>query len=451
MQKRAFLSPIINPLVVTAIRLLLPFAKNKMLGGLSVHIADEDLEKLRAYQGKRMLLLPNHPNGDEPLVLFDVSRRLNEVFNFVAAREVFDWEHGFRGWVLRRCGAYSVIRGAADRESFMMTKKILMQGLNRLVIFIEGEISRGNETLIPFEAGVIQLAFWAQEGLAKEYSKSQKKQAAQTLKSSSPSEQYANSQNDYPEIYLAPIAIKYFYAPGSETAIEQSLQGLELAVGLEPPPSKDFAGVDESSWKLQSENWKQRIRLVGDAVLKVQEEIHKIEAFPETSVTERVHAIKNRMLKKMELFLDLKSDPNAQTLNRLREVRNTMDHLIHSYENPEELNAYQKRMIEHLRTALSEFYTDLDRVIYFLTYDEAYLQEKQTPERFIDMLRRLEREVLGASKLSHPRTAVVKVGEIINLKDNFGDYEADKKKFVKSLANQLEVDMEQLLANTNRP
>lgn len=419
--------PIVNPLVVGFIRAIFPLGMRTLLGGLSVQISDEDLGKLRAYQGKRMLLLPNHPNGEEPFVLFEVFKRLDEIFNVVAAREVFDWEHGFRGWILRRVGAYSVIRGTADRESFMMSKKILMEGRNRLIIFIEGEISRGNETLIPFEPGVLQLAFWAQEGLAKDAAKAARDHAGDAE---------PEAALDYPPIYTAPIAIKYFYVPGSESAIQASLQALEKAVGI----------VTSNTTTPY-----ERIRAIGEKVLKVQEDLHQVVALPGVSLTERVDVIKNRMLKKMELFLGLKPDPQASTLSRLREIRNTMDHLIHIYDDPAELTDYEKRMIDHFRKALSEFYQDLERVVYFLTYDEAYLQESQTSERFIDVIRRLEREVFGDARLTYPRVAVVKVGDVINLKEQFPAYEADKKGYVKRMAAELEENMRLLLVSMQRP
>lgn len=411
--KRTFLPPLINPFVVGVLWALFPLLLR--WGGLSVKVDAENLKKLKQYKGKRMLLLPNHPTGEEPVVLFEIFRWMREVVNFVAAREVFDWEHGFRGWVLRRVGAYSIIRGTADRESFMTSKKILTEGLHRLIIFIEGEISRGTDTLIPFESGVIQLAFWAQESLMKEATKAQKK---------------GDEEQSAPPIYLAPLAIKYFYRPGSETQQEIALTNLEQAVGIPTEPGKSTY---------------QRVRDIGLKVLEVQEALHNLVPLTDVPLTQRVEAIKHRMLKKMELFLDLKPAPDATTLNRLREIRNTMDHLIHSYENPEELTDYEKRMVEHLRVALSEFYADLDRVVYFLTYNENYLLENQTPERFIDAIRRLEREVYGKPKLTYRRVAHVKVGDPINLQEKFPEYEQDKKGYAKSMANALEENMRLML------
>jgi 1-acyl-sn-glycerol-3-phosphate acyltransferase len=416
MARRAFLSPIRNPLIIWLFRLCFPWMKRRFFGGLTVHIDPQDLETLRQYQGKRMLLLPNHPTGDEPAVIFDVGMRFNEVFAFVAAREVFDLEWGFRGWVLRRMGTYSVIRGSADRESFLTTKNILMEGKHRLVIFIEGEISRENDTLIPFEPGVLQLAYWAQEALAKEAKKT--------------------GLEDFPPIFTAPIAIKYFYQPGIETEIERSLQGLEKAMGLSPTPHSGHY---------------ERLRAIGEAVLKIQEDIHQMISLPGTTLTQRIEAVKNRMLKKMELFLDLKPEPGLSLIERMREIRNTMDRLIHTYDEPTTWTAYQKRMVEHFRLSLREFYQDLERVSCFLTYDEAYLRENQSPERLAEMLMRLEREVFGKSRLKHPRVAIVKLGKIVNLKEHFPTYEADRKGFIQRLAHQMENDMMHLLATIHKP
>lgn len=417
MKKRAFLSPQINPLVVATVRALMPLMKRTLFGGLELWLEERSMETLRRYKGERMLLLPNHPTGEEPQVLFDIATRLDEVFNFVAAREVFDWERGFRGWVLRRVGVYSVIRGAADRESFMMSKKILMEGLNRLVIFIEGEISRGNDTLIPFEPGVIQLAYWAQEALAKEAKKK-------------------GQDGEYPPVYVAPVAIRYYFKPGAETAIEQGLQNLEKAVGVQPE-----AGDDPY----------RRIRRIGEKILTVLEQENHLVAVPETTLTERVEAIKNRLLKKMEVFLELKPDPLASTLDRLREIRNTMDKMIHTYDDPGEMTPYERRIAEHMRLALQEFYEDLDRVVYFVTYNESYLKDHPSNERLIEAIRRLEKEVFGLARLTYPRVATVEVGDVISLKDHFAEYEADKKGHVKDLAARLEHDMEAMLARMQRP
>lgn len=438
--RRAFFSPKMNPLVLGVVRVLMPGLLKYLYGGLSVHIEPSELEKLRPYRGQRMLLLPNHPTGEEPAVLFRLSQYLKEAFYYVAARELFDCERGFRGWVMRRIGTYSVIRGATDRESFLTTKQILMAGKHRLVIFIEGEISRENDTLIPFEPGVLQLALWAQDTLAREAEqepalKKHRLRAWQPGRAM-PGEPDHPDEAVFPPIYLAPVAIKYVYRPGVEVAIDQALRQLEQTVGLTPPAQADRLA---------------RVRALGEQILTVQERMHQMVAVPGTSLNERVDAMKSRILKKMELFLDLRPDPDASTLSRIRDIRNTMDRVIHAYEDsPPTRSLYEQRVLDSFRSALREFYQDLDRVVHFLTYDESYLQANPSPERYVEMLRRLEREVYGVSRLTYPRQAVVQVGHVINLKSCFKAYEADKRGFPRQLAQQLEDDMARMLSGLAR-
>ena len=54
-----------------------------------------------------------------------------------------------------------------DRQSFATTRQILVEGKRWLVVFPEGEAVGQNSIVIPFQPGVIQLAFKAYEEAAK--------------------------------------------------------------------------------------------------------------------------------------------------------------------------------------------------------------------------------------------------------------------------------------------
>ena len=86
------------------------------------------LQRFHAADGMRAMICPNHSNRHDPQVMFALSRYAGEDFNFVAAREVFDWDQGMNGWWLQHLGCYSVVRGASDRESFKTSKRILVEG-----------------------------------------------------------------------------------------------------------------------------------------------------------------------------------------------------------------------------------------------------------------------------------------------------------------------------------
>ena len=68
---------------------------------------------------------------------------------------------------MTRLGAYSIVRGAVDRDSFRLTRETLTKGEQKLVIFGEGEISHQNETIMPFESGIAQFGFWALNDMEK--------------------------------------------------------------------------------------------------------------------------------------------------------------------------------------------------------------------------------------------------------------------------------------------
>src|SRR6185295_10298825 len=110
---------------------------------------------------KRTIICPNHPSHSDPESMFAFSAITGEDFNFLAAREIFDYNNGWNGWVIQHLGVYSVVRGACDRESFKTTKSLLVSGKKKLVIFPEGEISNQNDTLMTLESGVAQMGFWA--------------------------------------------------------------------------------------------------------------------------------------------------------------------------------------------------------------------------------------------------------------------------------------------------
>ncbi|MFN8551670.1 MAG: lysophospholipid acyltransferase family protein [Candidatus Obscuribacterales bacterium] len=198
-----FRPPLDSPPLIALVNLTLPLYMKFGLCDTKVQLAPGALERFKSYKGKRALICPNHSNRHDPQVMFEFSRLAGETFNYVAAREVFDWQNGFNGWWLQHLGCYSVVRGAADRESFKMTKKILTEGKNKLVLFPEGEISRQNDTLMPLESGAAQLTFWAVEELAKHA-------AGAALE----------------PVYLMPIAIKYTYPKNIENGLKITLSAL---------------------------------------------------------------------------------------------------------------------------------------------------------------------------------------------------------------------------------
>ena len=193
----AALSPRVRGFFCRTLPLVLP-----RLGVVSVDYQAHDLERLRALKNERVLLVPNHPTNIEPALLFDLSCRVDQAFHFLACREAFEPLWGMWGQVIRRVGAFSVVRGTTDRASLRAMRELLARPDAKLVAFPEGEVYSQNDTLLPFNTGVFQIAFWALEDAHK---------AADAAVAAPPS------------LYVLPIAIKYRFTRDMGPAIRAAL------------------------------------------------------------------------------------------------------------------------------------------------------------------------------------------------------------------------------------
>ena len=137
-----FKPPLDWPFLLWWSKINFPLYMKLTLGDTTIKIEKGALERFHKLKGRRAMICPNHSNRHDPQVMFSFSREAEEYFNFVAAREVFEYDHGVNGWWLQHAGCYSVVRGAADRESFKTTRRLLVEGKKKLVLFPEGEISR---------------------------------------------------------------------------------------------------------------------------------------------------------------------------------------------------------------------------------------------------------------------------------------------------------------------
>lgn len=408
--RAAFLPPRKSPLVMSLVNAALPLMCRTYAGGLEVEISEEDLSRLRGLKKQRLLLLPNHPTHFDPMVLMEVSKRIEGNLYFVAAREVFDRGRGTHGWLFQRCGVYSLIRGAVDRESFAMTQKILAAPAEWLVIFPEGEASLENDTVLPFEAGVLSLAMRVQEKLG---------ETGEAL-------------------HTAVLAMKTLYEPGVEQVMATSLRALEVSVGLAP-------GGEFEGW----EPLRKRIEAVGDALLKAVERTYLLNPKAGATLEERMGTIKDRLLTKMEAFLDLKPAGNATVLDRVRAVKNRMDRVVQAYSEGETVPPYEGLLLEIRRQTFGEFHRDLGRLVNFLTLRGGYLQQA-TPERFAEVIIRLEKEILGKPRLLYPRTVHVKLGKVRDLRESLEAFRSDKRKCCGALTESLEGEMVGLLEGMGR-
>ena len=132
-------SPFIKFVQCALLPILLPLVPR--ISG--VEVDGDGLDLLRRFKGKRVILTPNHAEATEPYVVFHLSKMVQEEFNYLTAREVFD-AYFPAGRLLQALGCYSVARGMPDRNALRTTTRILVEGRHWLVIFPEGVAGGGS-------------------------------------------------------------------------------------------------------------------------------------------------------------------------------------------------------------------------------------------------------------------------------------------------------------------
>ena len=72
------------------------------------------------------------------------------------------------------------------------------------------------------------------------------------------------------------------------------------------------------------------------------------------------------------------------------------------------------------------------------------------PERFLDVILRLEREVFGRSEMRGPRVASVRVGEPIDLRERHDAYRARKRETVEEITSDVETAVQSLVGESRK-
>jgi 1-acyl-sn-glycerol-3-phosphate acyltransferase len=394
-----FRPPKDSPALIKFAKLTWPLCLKHLLHDTTVKPIDGALDRFNRVAGQRAMVCPNHANRHDPLVIFELSRMVGEDFNYVAARETFDWNKGLNGWLLQHGGAFSIVRGAADRESFKMSRRIIAEGKKKLVLFPEGEISRQNETVLPIETGAAQICFWAIEEMAKQ------------------DQNFANKP-----VYIVPVALRYTFSKDVRPTLLMRLDDLERRVNLKASTAKA--------------NAYDRLRSLCESSLAAVEEEFGFKANPELGLGDRVVGLRSHILKKLADQLNVSLHPNESQLNWIRTIRNAMDDFIYADHSP--LSEYQKKISEEKARLIRGTYRHLDRIVNFISVYQGYLKECNTQEHFTDLLERLESEILRRDpSLKGPRVVYLNVAQPINMTDLYSEYKAAKKKTVAMVTDQI--------------
>lgn len=389
-----FYPPRLNPTLVHLCQGIAPLV-GRWQYQMNLEIQPACLEKLAALGDRRLLLLSNHPTFHDGMAMFLLSARLGEVFHYLVAYEAF---LGLQGRLLQRLGAYSIHRGLGDRRSVAQTVELLMQPACRLVIFPEGGCSFQNDTVMPFRSGAVHLALQAMSKLIKR-------------------------GEPQPELYIIPVSIKYRYTGDMSQVIHNTLSRLERTLQISVVSTSSFY---------------QRLRAVAERVLVGLEQdydLHTAE-MAQMDWNQRILHIKTHLLQRCEQKLGIDSAAREPARERVYRIQ-------HILESGAEVGA-------------QDFWTyDIHKAtVRLLNFDaiyDGYVAADPTPERFLDTLTRLEREVFGIDQPPPKgyRTVLLRIGEPVNLKDHFERYQQDRSGTVSTLTQQIQQDVQRNLDSLN--
>lgn len=380
-----------------------------MLRVREVQVSHEDLQRLQLMAGRRVVLTPNHPSW-EPLVLFDLSRQLGLDFNYLCAKEVFQEPPALiRPWFLQRMGAYSIVRGSADREAMKQTRELLARGERFLVIFPEGEVCWQNDVLLPFQPGVVQMAFWALDDLRKA----------------------AGPEAALPPLYFVPIAVKYIFLGDMRGEIVDSLARLERQLGLS-------AAVNGQTTLYA------RLMRCGEAVLKLNEQRYGLKSEPQAGLDQRIAAVRERILARIADSLGQRQDLSQPLRDRIRNLFNALDSVFYAEAEGDD-TAYAAKLAHARSAEAAGLSRELSKVLSFVGVQGDYVASHPSAERFLDTLGRLELEVFGRRRQWGPRRAVLKIGEPLELSAHYPEYQQDKRACLGRLTEELEGRVRALL------
>ncbi len=395
------------PLAWTA-DLMLPLILKGVQNIDEVVVRPEDKRMLRNLRKDRLLFFTNHPTTAEPPITWHLGNLMGARFQFMASRQVFDWNWGIVGRVISNLGAYSVIAGINDREAFKTTRQALAKPEGKLVLYPEGEPTSGeNDSLMPFQPGVAQLSFWALDDARKVDPKA--------------------------DITILPGFIKYI-VQGTDAEIrdqlDQSLRKLEKHLGIDPG----------------DKNLLRRFLTVGRVLLEEAEGEYRIPRASDQDFDYRIGRLRHAILDNVAEKINAQGyDPKADAIIKLRQLFAVVEMIMIDYPDPKvpKLNDQEKEWA----------HKELLKAFDFIVIKRESLVSRPTPERFYEWLARFESyaydktpRALGGEPSPVPRKAYVSFARPFNLSEYWHPTDkAARKKGVEKMLKRVRDDMQGLL------
>ena len=387
-----FKPPQPNSAVIWFCELLLPLYV-RVVEHLNFKFLKSPSDPLKFLKDKSTVIVMNHGDRQDPLVLIALAKHMGEAFYCVVARECFDWSYGMLGWLFQKLGCYSINRGVADFRSVHTTREILTNSNKKLLVFPEAEITGDEQKVHHFNRSFIHLLLESQDSLAKKQSQE--------------------------SIWVLPVGVSYSLETPLETSVSNTLRRVERRLGI-------GIGIDHTV-KSDANN---RVLHAVDTVMQNLSKRYKSPLLEEQPRHEQVRLMARHICERISVFAQIECEKPLSEEELLYFLRN---HVLNVLSSKKGTTASQQKLSRESAKAYHEFVSDLDRVERLLILHRI-LKRKSTPIRVCRILDFLEAETCGRMGPKGRQCATIFFGKPIEVLPYLQSYTSSKETGIDELS-----------------
>ncbi len=366
-------------------QLLLPVYVS-VIERLTFEFSESPARPLKFLKGKSVVVVINHGDRQDPLVVVALAKHMRETFYCLVAREVFDWYHGMLGWLFQKLGCYSVNRGVADFRSIHTTHEILAHSHRKLVVFPEAEITGDEQSVHELNPSFIHLLLESQEDIAK-------------------------SEPEH-SIWVLPVGVSYRLESSLEKSVSVLLRKIERRLRL------GHTGKIEI-----------RMRVL-NAVDKVINNLSDEYKCPLLENQPREEQVRRLACERIANFAHIQFEHFKTEEHLMYFLRN---HLVNALEvGRRGATTHREDLSRDFVNTYGEFLNDLDRVKRLLIL-QRILKRKSSPIQICRMLDFLEAETFGRMTKKGRQCASIFIDKPIEVLPYLESYRSRKSTAIDSL------------------
>jgi 1-acyl-sn-glycerol-3-phosphate acyltransferase len=356
-----FVPPIHAGIWSWMLRFILPGYLRRAYGVVSVECRHAERLKKSLAAGHSIILAPNHSREADPIVLGMLAIETGCYLYAMASWHAFK-QSRFQTFMIRRMGAFSVLREGNDRQAIDMAIQILLDAKRPLILFPEGALSRHGDLLEELMDGPSFIA----------------RQAARKLEKSGSSK----------KVVIHPIVIRYAFTGDLRRTVEPVITARERQLSWQP--QRHLSLVD-------------RLAQIGSALLTLKE-IEFTGQPGSGELFDRAQALIDEELARLEADWDIR-DSSGSPVARVKRIRTA---IVPTLINGKLSESERDRRWRDLAAA---YY-----VQQISHYPRGYLQKDgNLPERIVETVERLEEDFSDVTPRFTPFRATIEVGEPISL------------------------------------